>query len=109
MKLEKLNIFESNSIDTKIITNKMNKWGRKNIESFDTVVKELLIRRGDVDTVYGDMQRVKLNDIIRKYIKLGKSHVMDMTVELLDTGFDDEVLKILKVYSNKRKYIQEQK
>ena len=41
MKLEKLNIFESNSIDTKIITNKMNKWGRKNIESFDTVVKEL--------------------------------------------------------------------
>lgn len=91
MKLEKLNIFESNSIDTKIITNKMNKWGRKNIESFDTVVKELLIRRGDVDTVYGDMQRVKLNDIIRKYIKLGKSHVMDMTVELLDTGFEDEV------------------
>lgn len=69
----------------------MNKWGRKNIESFDTVVKELLIRRGDVDTVYGDMQRVKLNDIIRKYIKLGKSHAMDMVVELTDTGFEDEV------------------
>ena len=87
MKLEKL-IEDKSSI---YLTNKMNKWGRKNIESFDTVVKELLIRRGDVDTVYGDMQRVKLNDIIRKYIKLGKSHVMDMTVELLDTGFEDEV------------------
>ena len=40
MKLNNINLFESEGIDTRIITNKMNKWGRKNIERFDTVVKE---------------------------------------------------------------------
>ena len=58
---------------------------------FDTNIKKLYIDRGEGNNVYGDMQRVKLNDIIEKYLTLGKSHAMDMAVELTDSGFEDEV------------------
>lgn len=56
---------------------------------FDTNIKLI----GNIDSMsYNNAKEEELLiDILNKYLKLDKDHIMDMTVELLDNGFEKEV------------------
>ncbi len=61
----------------------------KNLSSIlDTKIQKLEI---GVSKYYVYDKKILLNGIANKYIVLGKDHIMDMTIELIDNGFEDEV------------------
>ncbi len=53
---------------------------------FDTNIKRI----GNIDSIiYANMKEQEtLIDTLNKYLKLGKDHIMDMTLQLIDFGFE---------------------